>query len=169
MSQPRWSLATLLIFKHLVYDYVLRILPLALVLKRSSRIGKDFTFVTVFLFWYGWRMVGLETQTKQPTPIHIVNVLLLGATLVAWTCGQSRGGTNRWLGLKPRWMTSVEKHVIKRWNFQRTSRVTLDNQSPSQRAASAFAVAMSTDLLSTATMVCTIPVILLHALKGEMR
>jgi hypothetical protein len=37
------TLASLLIFKHLIYEYVFLILLLALVLKRSSRAGKGLT------------------------------------------------------------------------------------------------------------------------------
>jgi hypothetical protein len=92
------SLATLLIFKHLIYDYVFLILPLALVLKRSSRAVKGVTFVTVFMFWYGWRLVGLATRPMQPLPIHIANLLMLGLTLLALDMSPSRGGASGCFG-----------------------------------------------------------------------
>ncbi len=95
------SLASLLIFKHLIYDYVFLILPLALVVKRSSRAGKGLTVVAVFMFWYGWHMVGLAARPMQPLPIHIVNVLILGMTLLLLDMSAA-GRSERVLLPKPR-------------------------------------------------------------------
>jgi Glycosyltransferase family 87 len=110
------SLATLLIFKHLVYDYVFLILPLALVLKRSSRAGKGLTFVTVFMFWYGWRLVGLAARPMQPLPIHIVNVLLLGLTLLALDISATLGGASGHLVVNPalRGRFQVDTSVVRK-------------------------------------------------------
>jgi len=75
-------ISTLMIFKHLVYDYVLLLPPLALALKSSSVRSKAITFVSVFMLWFGWRLLGLQLHPAQPLAVHVINLCLLGATLV---------------------------------------------------------------------------------------
>jgi len=48
----------------------------------GTRLCRGLTFATVFLIWYGWRLVGFELHPLQPLAIHLINLGLLLATLV---------------------------------------------------------------------------------------
>ena len=70
-------IATLLFFRHLVYDSVFLLVPLAGVIKKGARIVQIVTCATVFLFWYAYRFIGLVHGPRQPLPLLLLNVSLL--------------------------------------------------------------------------------------------
>jgi hypothetical protein len=71
------AIATLLFFRHLVYDSVFLLVPLAYVCKNAARTVQVAMGTTIFLFWYAYRFVGLVRAPRQPLPLLLLNVSLL--------------------------------------------------------------------------------------------
>jgi hypothetical protein len=79
-EMPLIIMASLLLFRHVVYDYVFLIVPFAYAMNSRKR-AKHLIYALIFLLWYGWRIVGLATEVVLPLPIQLINVAMMGGGL----------------------------------------------------------------------------------------
>jgi hypothetical protein len=79
-EMPLIIIASLLLFRHVVYDYVFLIVPFAYAMNSRNR-AKHVIYVLIFLLWYGWRIGGWATHVLMPLPIQLINVVMMGGSL----------------------------------------------------------------------------------------
>jgi len=95
-SMALLAMLPLLLFRHLVYDYVFLLVPLIHVVKlatargracasgfrvRQMRLAETTTCLMVFLFWYLYRLAGLVKTPRQPLALLLIDMTLLALSI----------------------------------------------------------------------------------------
>jgi hypothetical protein len=69
--------ATLLFFKHLIYDYVFLIIPVAYAVRHLPPASRSIICGVVAFLWYIESIVGLSPMTQDSVPLQIISALML--------------------------------------------------------------------------------------------
>jgi Glycosyltransferase family 87 len=78
-------LLTLFCFKHLLYDFVVMLAPLAIVLTAGKSAARTIALIGILYFWFGGTIVGrLESE------LHVVTVICNGIVLLITTLSVAR-------------------------------------------------------------------------------
>jgi Glycosyltransferase family 87 len=75
------SVATLLFFKHLIYDYVFLVVPVAYAVRHLPLASRSIVCGVVAFFWYIESIVGLSPMTQDSVPLQVASALLLVSVL----------------------------------------------------------------------------------------
>jgi hypothetical protein len=77
------ALAPLVFLRHLMYDFVFLLVPLAYLLKHGDRRVRVAVGSMTLLIWYAYRLVGLAKTPDNPRPLLIFNFLLLIMSMIS--------------------------------------------------------------------------------------
>jgi hypothetical protein len=75
------SVATLLFVKHLIYDYVFLVVPVAYAIRHLPLASRSIVCGVAAFFWYIESIVGLSPMTQDSVPLQVASALLLVSVL----------------------------------------------------------------------------------------
>ena len=88
--------ASLLCFKHQIYDFLFLIFALALALKAERSHARNWLLLLIAYFWYVERLVHIRRWEFWPSVVIVSFVLLLALIAAAWKLRSSVGWKTGW-------------------------------------------------------------------------
>ncbi len=88
--------ASLLCFKHQIYDFLLLLFCLAIALKATRSIARNWLLLSIAYFWYAERLVHIRRWEFWPSVVIVSFVLLLGLIAATWKLRASVSWQRDW-------------------------------------------------------------------------
>jgi hypothetical protein len=88
--------ASLLCFKHQIYDFLLLMFCLAIALTVGRSVARNWLLILIAYFWYAERLVHIRRWEFWPAVVIVSFLLLIGLIGAAWKVRHSVDWTTEW-------------------------------------------------------------------------